>query len=202
MTAAIACPGCDLLVDVGHLHDGDSAYCPRCGHFLTRYRSDAYARVLSFSIAALILLLAANAYPFLSFSANGLESVMSLRQTPGALWVNGMEAVAFMVAAFIIVIPAIVLILHLLLCLPLSQGRRVAWLTPAAKAIFLLESWAMVEVFLIGVIVSLVKISAMATVVLGISFWAYAAFTVCFTLAVSSLDRFQCWEDIEALAQT
>jgi paraquat-inducible protein A len=44
-----------------------------------------------------------------------------------------------------------------------------------------------------------VKIAAMATVVIGISFWAYAAFTICFTLAVSSLDRYQCWERIEAL---
>ena len=54
-------------------------------------------------------------------------------------------------------------------------------------------------VFVIGVIVSLVKIMAMATVVLGISFWAYTAFAICFTLAVSNLDRYQCWEDIEAL---
>ena len=57
----------------------------------------------------------------------------------------------------------------------------------------------MVEVFIIAVIVALVKIAAMATVVIGISFWAYAAFTVCFTLAVSNLDRYQCWERIEAL---
>ena len=52
---------------------------------------------------------------------------------------------------------------------------------------------------LIGVIVSLVKIAAMATVVLGIAFWAYAAFSICFTLAVVSLDRFQCWEMIESM---
>ena len=52
---------------------------------------------------------------------------------------------------------------------------------------------------IIGVIVSLVKIMAMATVVLGISFWAYTAFAICFTLAVSNLDRYQCWERIEAL---
>ena len=57
----------------------------------------------------------------------------------------------------------------------------------------------MVEVFIIAVIVALVKIAAMATVVIGISFWAYAAFAICFTLAVSSLDRYQCWERIEAL---
>ncbi len=57
----------------------------------------------------------------------------------------------------------------------------------------------MVEVFIIGVIVSLVKIAAMATVVLGISFWAYAGFSICFTLAIYNLDRYQCWERIEQL---
>ena len=57
----------------------------------------------------------------------------------------------------------------------------------------------MAEVFLIGVIVSLVKIAAMATVEMGISFWAYAAFTICFTLAISNLDRVQCWSEIERL---
>jgi paraquat-inducible protein A len=52
------------------------------------------------------------------------------------------------------------------------------------------------------VIVSLVKIAAMATVVLGISFWAYAAFSILFTFAVASLDRYQCWQLIEELEAT
>ena len=58
---------------------------------------------------------------------------------------------------------------------------------------------SIVEVFIIGVIVSLVKIGAMATVVIGLSFWAYAAFTICFTVAVANLDCYQCWEHIERL---
>ena len=57
----------------------------------------------------------------------------------------------------------------------------------------------MVEVFIIGVIVSLVKIAKMATVGLGVSFWAYVAFSILFTMVVSALDRYQCWEQIEAL---
>jgi paraquat-inducible protein A len=50
------------------------------------------------------------------------------------------------------------------------------------------------------VIVSLVKIGQMATVIIGISFWAYAAFTICFTAAVSSLDRLEVWDEIERLS--
>lgn len=195
----IACHGCDLLVDVANLKDGERAACPRCGHFLTRVSTDAYSRVLAYSVAALILLIFANSFSFLSFAASGLESVITLRQTPGALWDYGMPEVAIMVAAFIIIIPAAVLFLLLLLCIPLERGRYHPWLVPVAKGIFLAQNWAMVEVFIIGVIVSLVKIAAMATVVLGISFWAYAGFSICFTLAVASLDRYQCWEKIEQL---
>lgn len=125
---------------------------------------------------------------------------MTLRQTPGALWANGMPEVAVLVAAFIIVIPAVILVLMIALSIPLNQGRGHPLLVPMAKVMFLAQNWAMVEVFIIGVIVSLVKIAAMATVTIGASFWAYVAFTICFTLAVTSLDRYQCWERIEALA--
>ena len=80
--------------------------------------------------------------------------------------------------------------------------RPYAFLPQLGRLIFILQNWSMVEVFFIGVLVSLVKIAGMATVVLDISFWAYAAFSILFTLAVSSLDRFQCWRRIEALSRS
>ncbi len=199
MTNLIACHGCDLLVDVADLQHGERAYCPRCGHFLTRYRHDMMNRVLAFSIAAIILMLVSLSYPFLSFASSGLESVMTLRAAPGALWDYGMHALALMVAAFILLIPAFILLLLVAISVPMLMGVPAPWLSASTRLLFELETWAMVEVFIIGVIVSLVKIAAMATVVLGISFWAYAAFTICFTLAMTTLDRYQCWEMIEAL---
>ena len=199
MTGELACHSCDLLVHVGSLRHGESASCPRCGCFLTRYRDDAYQRILAFASAGLIFLVLANSYSFLSFSSTGLESVMTLRETPGALWNNDMPGVALLVTAFIIVIPAAVLLLMLALSIALLQGLYHPWLAPMAKSVFLAQNWSMVEVFIIGVIVSLVKIAAMATVVVGASFWAYAAFAICFTAAVANLDRYQCWQRIEVL---
>tara|TARA_R110002072_G_scaffold4508_10_gene31467 strand:+ start:7760 stop:8368 length:609 start_codon:yes stop_codon:yes gene_type:complete len=199
MKGDMACHSCDKLVNVASLEEGESAFCPRCGHFLTRKLPDAYGRILSFTIAGIILLIMANSYSFLSFSSTGLESVITLRETPGAVWQYGMPVVAVLVAAFIIIIPAFILLLLLLLCIPLYAGQYRPWLVPVAKGVFLSHNWSMVEVFIIGVIVSLVKIADMATVGLGISFWAYAGFAICFTVAISSLDRYQCWERIEAL---
>ncbi|GAB5451538.1 MAG: hypothetical protein Hals2KO_18660 [Halioglobus sp.] len=201
MSSEIACHGCDLLVNIGGLQDGESASCPRCGQFLTCYREDAFSRTLAYTIAATILLILANSYSFLSFSANGLENAITLLETPGALWEYEVYSAAIIVAAFILAIPAAVLAMLLALCLPLSRGIYLPWLGSLAKGVFLSQNWAMVEVFIIGVIVSLVKIAEMADVTLGISFWAYTAFALCFTLAVSSLDRYQCWEALEDLEQ-
>jgi paraquat-inducible protein A len=199
MDELVACHGCDLLVDVSGLHDGSRASCPRCGHFLTRFRHDATTRALAYSIAAAILFGLANSFSFLSFSISGLGSTMTLQEAPGSLWDYGMPALAMVVAAFIIVIPALVLALLILVSAPLTLGRRAPWLPASARLLFRLQNWAMAEVFIISVIVSLVKIAALATVVLGISFWSYVGFSLCLTLALSSLDRYQCWRSIESL---
>lgn len=199
MGSDTACQSCDLLVSVAATKHGESASCPRCGCFLTRCYDDANRRVLAYSSAGLMFLVFASSYSFLSLSRSGVESNITLLQTPAALWSYGMPEVGALVAAFIIVIPAIVLAMMAALSILINQDRYHSWLVPLAKGIFLGQHWSMVEVFIIAVIVALVKIAAMATVVIGISFWAYAAFTVCFTLAVSNLDRYQCWERIEAL---
>ncbi|MEE4661414.1 MAG: paraquat-inducible protein A [Halieaceae bacterium] len=199
MKDVIACHACDLLVDIGEVMPGQKATCPRCGHYLTHPRPDAPQRLMAYSVAALVALALANAFPFLSFASAGIESVMSLPQTPRALWQNGLPLVSLLVAAFIIVIPAVMLVMLLALGLPLARQTWRPWLVPLGRWVFRLQNWAMVEVFIIGVIVSLVKIAKMATVSLGLSFWSYIAFAMLFTLAISVLDRHQIWTAIGSL---
>lgn len=201
-SACLACPACDLVFDVASLQHGETARCSRCGHFLTVYRADELNRVMAFTVSALILLVLACSFPFLEFQASGLESLMTLPQTAFELYRNDMPGLALLVAGFIIIVPAAVLLLVLVLTGALLMQYPHAWLRLIGRLIFTLQSWSMVEVFFIGVLVSLVKIAEMATIVLDISFWAYAAFSILFILALSNLDRFQCWRRIEALNPT
>ncbi len=201
-SACLACPACDLIFDVSALRHGETARCSRCGHFLTVYRADELNRVMAFTVSALILLLLACSFPFLEFQASGQENLMTLPQTSLELYRNGRPYLAFLVAAFIIIIPAAVLLLILVLIGALMMQYHYAWLRLIGRLIFTLQRWSMVDVFFIGVLVSLVKIAQMATIHLGISFWAYAAFSILFTLALSNLDRFQCWRRIEALSES
>ena len=196
----VACPSCDLVFDVSGLPDGATATCSRCGQYLTANKSDAFDRVIAYSSASLIMLAVACAFPFMQFSRAGLENTMTLPQTVLELWVNNMPWLAVLVAGFIIIIPAVVMVLVLTMALALVRGAHPPWLRSLGSLVFHLQSWSMVEVFFIGVLVSLVKIAKMATIVLGTSFWAYAAFAVLFTAALTNLDKYQSWQRIEALS--
>jgi paraquat-inducible protein A len=199
MNSLIACHGCDLLVDVGGIDHQARADCPRCGHFLTRRLDDGFARTLAYAVSGAIFLLVANLFPFLTLEAQGLSSSMTLPQTALALYKYGMPYLSVLVAGFIILLPATLIGLLVAICLPLSNSRSVPWLGSCAHLFFLCYNWAMVEVFIIGVIVSLVKLANMAEVTLGISFWAYVGFSLCFTACLATLDRFQTWQAIEEL---
>jgi paraquat-inducible protein A len=199
---SVACPSCDLVYDLSGLEDGDRASCHRCGHLLTVYRDDELHRVIAYSSSALIMLILSCSFPFLSFKASGLESVITLPQTVYKLWLNGMPDLAVLVGAFIIGVPVLVLVVILWMSLLLVKRQGHPWLPWLGRIVFTLQAWSMVEVFFIGVLVSLVKIAKMATVVMGISFWSYGAFFILFTMTLATLDRYQCWRRIEVLCES
>ncbi len=195
----IACHECDLLITIGMLAEGATASCPRCGHTLAKNTPDGLTRTLALSLAAAISLLFSNLFPFLSLEASGLEQVMTLPQSAYELYLDGYWTIAVLVMGPIMGIPALMLATVAALAIPLLRNRPAGWLVPAARFLFFLSPWSMVEVFVIGVLVSLVKIGAMATVILGVSFWAYIAFAICFIATLTNLDRVLLWRRIEAL---
>lgn len=193
----LACIECDLLVTVGELGPGDRASCPRCGHLISARVPEGLTRSMAFGLAAMVLLVMSNVFPFLSLEASGLENVMTLPRGVLELYRDGYGEVSALIFAVIVVIPALVIVTIVALAVPLVRGRGAPWLVPAGRLLSWLSPWSMVEVFVIGVIVSLIKIADMATVHLGISFWSYVAFALCFTFAMSSLDRLELWTEVE-----
>lgn len=196
----IGCAECDLLVTIDALSPGERAKCPRCGHLLTKNTADGLTRSLAFALASAMLLVMSMVFPFLSLQANGLEQVMTLPRSAYELYQDGYLTIAILVMGPIIVVPALMIIGLVALLFGIRQGKPARWLVPTGRFVFFLNPWSMVEVFVIGVLVSLVKIGAMATVIMGISFWSYTVFAVCFLATLSNLDRVQLWERIEELA--
>ncbi len=156
-----------------------------------------FSRAIALAAAALTMLALALTFPFLSITASGISNGMTLMQTVSYLASYGANGIAFLVFVFVILVPVFMLVLILLLAGFLKAGRFHRLLLAPARWLFHLNAWAMVEVFAIGVIVSLVKLAAMAKVELGLAFWAYLAFSVLFLMAFSSLDRATFWLAVE-----
>ena len=193
----IACHACDLLVDI--TDDSGVIACPRCDSVLCRLYADSMETSLAFAVAAAVLLALACSFPFVSFTARGIESEVTLLQTPWVLWQYGRPFVALLVGSFIVAIPAVILFLIIEITHAIITGYFYVGLRTSAWILFSLFQWAMAEVFIIGVMVSMVKIVNMADVSLGISFWSYVGFGLCFTAALSSLDRYQVWNRLDGL---
>ena len=56
------------------------------------------------------------------------------------------------------------------------------------------------EVFLIGILVSITKLAGMATVVPGLALWAFALLMIVLSGALASLDPEAIWERAEEVA--
>ena len=194
---SFGCHECDLFVDVPELAPGEHARCPRCRASLAAWPRDGLRRGLSYALAAVILLVLANLYPFLSFGASGLERQMTLLQSASQLYQQGHHLLAGLVLTFIVAVPGVLTVFLIALLMPLVFRLDMAGLRWLARSVYLLGPWSMVDVFLIGVLVSFTKIAALADVVLGLSFWAFVGFVVCLMAALSSLSPHLIWTAIE-----
>ncbi|MEM7672059.1 MAG: paraquat-inducible protein A [Verrucomicrobiota bacterium] len=194
----VACHLCDLLVRVDKLRPGTKADCPRCGHTLCFCPKGGLQRPLALSIAAIIFLILSNLFPFMSFSAGGQAQVMTLIEGSLALHNNDNSVIAFILLGCTVAVPGLILLVITFLLIELLLLKKASPSFPfRAKLIFSIQPWAMADVFLVGVLVSLIKIASLATVEMGLSFWVFFVFTILFTWTLGSLDKHMIWDKWE-----
>jgi paraquat-inducible protein A len=192
----IACPDCDALIDAPALHPGEKVVCPRCLALLFSFEKNSIDRTAAFAIAAAVLFVVSNLFPFLTLKAGFRASEMQLWQSVSGLVEQGYPSLAVAVAIFILGAPALVICGLLYLVLPLLSGRRLPGAIPLGRWVHRARRWNMVEVYLVSVIVSLLKLGKLATLTLGTSFWSFVALIVCLTAAIASIHPRELWARI------
>ncbi|WP_083941915.1 paraquat-inducible protein A [Salinicola socius] len=188
-----ACQECDLLVALPPLHPGQRASCPRCDHTLSHRHFRPAERSLAFAISALIALLAALCFPFISFESRGVSNAIQLADTSASLVALHEPFVGILVLLTVIVLPAVYLLAVIWLHLGLLQRRPLPRSYRIARALSHLGPWMMADVFVIGALVSLIKIAGMASVDLGVSFWSFCVYALLLLLTTRSIDTDWMW---------
>ena len=98
---------------------------------------------------------------------------------------------------FTVVAPLVLAGGHDLCVLPADVRAGGPGACNVAKWMYRSEPWNMVEVFLLGVLVSLLKLAKVADVHFGFGFWAFAGVMLCLAAAVAGIDREELWDRLE-----
>lgn len=195
----IACKTCGLVQRLEGSHPEPAAECCRCGSTLLRHKPDSLRRTAAFSLAALCLYVPANIYPILRMDYYGAYSENTVWDGCVKLFEQGQWPVAVIVFCASILIPLFKLLgLFFLVSTTKSDSPlRRAERTWVYKLIEVAGPWAMLDVFLLAILVALVKLDQMATVLPGPGLLAFTAVVVFTILASASFDPKLIWEQPE-----
>jgi paraquat-inducible protein A len=197
MNSSTACHECDLLYELSPLPEGSVAKCSRCGAVLQRHKRDSLDRTLAWAIAGLILFAVANTYPFLALKSEGLVHETTLITGVEQLYKQDMRSVAVLVFLTSILFPFLQLAGTLYVLLPLKFDRLPWKVAPVFRFIRSLQPWSMMEVFMIGILVSAVKLAKMASIIPGLALYSFALLIFVLAAVAASLDPHIVWERLE-----
>jgi len=192
-----ACHFCDTLHLASPVAEGTAARCARCGALLYQNRQASLARASAFSLAALLLMVVVYLFPFLIMDAASIRRHLTLVNAARALVAEGEPLLGCAIVLFTMIAPFVLAGGLLYVCGPLLFGRLLPGAVRVAKWMHWSEPWNMVEVFLLGVLVSLLKLSKMAEMQFGTGFWAFSGVMVCLAAAVAAIDRGELWDRME-----
>jgi paraquat-inducible protein A len=139
----------------------------------------------------------ANAYPLLAIKSGSLYKAATLMGSVEVLYAAGMWQIALLVFLTAILFPLLDLLSRLYILIPLKMNRKPWKLSPVMSLIQTLNPWGMMDVFMLGILVSLVKLVKMMKVIPGISLFAFVILIFVLAGIAACFDPHLAWEKEE-----
>lgn len=196
----LACHECDTLHELPALPPGGVARCRRCGYVLARNPRGGLDRPLALNLTALVLFVFANAFPFLTMDLSGREQVTTLLGASRGLYEAGMGDLAVVVFITTIVGPGAILFCNLYVLIGVRLGLRLPFINGVLAWLSHLVPWGMLDVFMLGVLVSFVKLAGMAEVIVGPALYAFTLLIFVLAAAMAALEPRVLWDRLGSWA--
>ena len=171
----VLCEQCDAVHRWRPLAPSEVARCRRCGAVIARGPRLTVTGLLALTVTAAVALLVAVFTPMMTLQLRGDASAASMLDA--------------------IVAPAVLVGLRLLVLWPMAHGRCPDHLAWCMRALHEASRWSMVEVLLVGAVVSVVRIASMAPSMPGPGMFAFAALTLLLA-ALESAGMRHLWQEL------
>lgn len=177
-TDFICCSGCGLLSKV---HRDDCCetviLCSRCHTPLMKNFKNSLIYCFLFSLTGLILFYFAISWPLLSVSIGSMDNSTSLLKSLVSLF-SGYPLVFAFSLLVVVFVPLLYLVLHFFLSLAAIRRRKVIGRRYALILLSGIREWYMIDVFLVSILISIIKLSGMFDFSFGPGFFFLLALCV------------------------
>ena len=195
----VLCSYCDTVHRRVDVASRQTLRCAVCDSPLYRSNRDLGA-MLAATLTAVVGFAIANTSPLLTLTARGQQTRATLWRAIAASYDRDLPFVSAALSLTLIIAPAIELGLLLWLLVPLCLRARPAGFAPAMRMLRVLRPWRMVEVFLLGVVVAVVKLSGLTTSLPGWGLFGIAIMSVALA-SLASFDQGAMWRRAEEVAR-
>jgi paraquat-inducible protein A len=197
--ASLGLLSCHTCALVSRAPAAEGAVCPRCNSSLHARKPGSIGRTWAFLIAAMALYVPANALPIMYTSSLFGSQDDTIMSGVLFLWEDGSWYLALIVFVASILVPLAKIIGLVVLLLSVQLGWS-ARRPERARLYRLVESigrWSMLDIFVVALLVTVVQLTALASVHAGPAALAFGAVVVLTMFAAQSFDPRLIWDPVE-----
>jgi len=176
------------------LQDGESAECPRCGYELFSHRHHVVRRSLALVLTALLLYVPANFLPIMQLNLLGQTSQDTVWSGVIGLYESDMQGIAVVVFLCSMAVPLLKLLCQLLVLLSIRTDFGRSYGLLLYRIYHHMREWGMLEVYLMGILVAMVKLMDLADLSLGLGLFCFIALLLVQVWLEVTMSPHQIWQ--------
>lgn len=191
----ILCHQCDLLIEMSDMAMNEHrVVCPRCNAVLLKRNSKMKKMTLIYAICTLFLLCIASSFAFVNIRILGNTTNIGILEIPSIVYHDNYGYISLLFLFFVLILPILMLLTLILLC----ANKRLSKYKKRDLLMFYkrITHWCMPEIFLIGVIVSFVKLQSYGEIGVNAPFFAFCLAIIFLSKTMISFSSDMFWLEV------
>ena len=178
---------------------GSLAVCPQCRYKIHVPQKDTINRTLALSLTGLLVFIPAHFMLLLQFEALGMFAQGNVIDSMTIVYQQSYFFVALIILLTAVLIPFIKLSLLFIVSLGLAKKIFARQLPTLFRWYCHIEEWGMTEVYLIGILITIIKMNHTADIAYETGFFSFIVLSLALVGSVLTLDKKHYWDMIEKL---
>jgi paraquat-inducible protein A len=195
--AVVVCTACDLVHQAVPSPARNRTQCVRCRATLHNVEAGSLDRAFALTVSSLMVYLLANVYPLVEIHMSGTTRTTTLPGAALGLAEHGFSGLGALVLLTTCLAPLAQIMSLLYLLAPLRRSRRARHQRLVFRCLTHVREWTFFEVFILGALVALVRLTAYAKVIPGVSLVCCGVLMIMLAALTNMTSPQQFWHWVE-----